>query len=265
MRRTSPDSRSSASRKGKSLSSSWMSSTPRPMRRLIEYAARSGVSMRYFRAQLPTMIWSWSSKATTDGTRLRPSSPGITTGVSPCMNATRELVVPRSIPTMRSFDILSSRCRCRWRERVALGGPHFAHDRYSHLNRRRDWPSADCSRLALQHFIHIPYQIPYVGAPVQQIHHPVANLEPVVFPAAVDRPVPIAPVASEFLQKRLVLFFQLELLAADFFDQRRIVFAQLFMHAKLFELQVEFEDFLQKVGRDHLFFHCSGRARPLGR
>src|SRR6476620_5483647 len=51
------------------------------------------------------MIWLFSSSATTDGTRFRPSSPGITTGVSPCMNATREFVVPRSIPTMRSADI----------------------------------------------------------------------------------------------------------------------------------------------------------------
>ena len=37
--------------------------------------------------------------------RFKPSSPGITTGVSPCMNATREFVVPRSMPTMRSEAI----------------------------------------------------------------------------------------------------------------------------------------------------------------
>src|SRR5689334_21958346 len=58
--------------------------------------------MRYLRAALPTMISSFSPRATTEGTRFNPSSPGITTGVSPCMNATREFVVPRSIPTMRS-------------------------------------------------------------------------------------------------------------------------------------------------------------------
>src|SRR5258706_1346636 len=48
----------------------------------------------------------FSSSATTDGTRFEPSSPGITTGLSPCMKATREFVVPRSIPTMRSVAII---------------------------------------------------------------------------------------------------------------------------------------------------------------
>gem|GEM_PF-6224615 len=38
-------------------------------------------------------------KATTEGTMGEPSSPGMTTGVSPCMKAMRELVVPRSMPT----------------------------------------------------------------------------------------------------------------------------------------------------------------------
>ena len=41
---------------------------------------------------------SWS-KATTEGTMAVPSSPGMTAGVSPCMKAMRELVVPRSMPT----------------------------------------------------------------------------------------------------------------------------------------------------------------------
>src|SRR6201996_1604550 len=45
------------------------------------------------------------ANATTDGTRFRPSSPGMTTGFSPCIKATRELVVPRSIPTTRSSAI----------------------------------------------------------------------------------------------------------------------------------------------------------------
>ena len=38
-----------------------------------------------------------------DGTNVRPSGPGRTTGVFPFMNAMRELVVPRSIPTMRAI------------------------------------------------------------------------------------------------------------------------------------------------------------------
>src|SRR5271154_7015840 len=46
-----------------------------------------------------------SGIATTEGTRFEPSSPGMTTGCSPCMKATSELVVPRSIPITRSSDI----------------------------------------------------------------------------------------------------------------------------------------------------------------
>ena len=85
-----------------------MSSTPRPIRRLIEYTARSGCSIRLLRAALPITGWFSSSSATTEGTRFKPSSPGITTGVSPCMKATREFVVPRSIPTMWSEAIYFS-------------------------------------------------------------------------------------------------------------------------------------------------------------
>src|SRR5512142_2224275 len=61
--------------------------------------------MRYLRAALPTIICSRSSKATTEGTRFRPSSPGMTTGFSDSMKATREFVVPRSMPMMRSEPI----------------------------------------------------------------------------------------------------------------------------------------------------------------
>src|ERR1700730_5559248 len=56
--------------------------------------------MSCFRAALPTTARP-DAMATTDGTRLEPSSPGITTGFSPCMKATSEFVVPRSIPTTR--------------------------------------------------------------------------------------------------------------------------------------------------------------------
>ena len=76
------------------------------MRRFTLYTARSGVSIRYLRAALPTTIWPFSSSATTDGTRFSPSSPGMTTGRSPSMYATSELVVPRSIPTMRSLLLI---------------------------------------------------------------------------------------------------------------------------------------------------------------
>src|SRR3954469_3455388 len=64
---------------------------------------RVGVSTKYFRAALPTTGSSFSSSATTEGTSREPSSPGMTTGVSPCMKATREFVVPKSIPTTGDF------------------------------------------------------------------------------------------------------------------------------------------------------------------
>src|SRR6266567_5042488 len=84
-----------------------MSSTPRPIRRLMEYTARSGVSISELRAAFPITGWLLQSRATTEGSRFKPSSPGITTGISPCMNATREFVVPRSMPTMYS-DLMRS-------------------------------------------------------------------------------------------------------------------------------------------------------------
>src|ERR1017187_9087359 len=75
---------------------------------------RSGVAMSAFRALLPTVTvgrpppGGMGSSATTDGTRFEPSTPGITTGFSPCIYATRELVVPKSIPTTRPSAILLS-------------------------------------------------------------------------------------------------------------------------------------------------------------
>src|ERR1035441_8899134 len=70
--------------------------------------------MSALRALLPTVTvgrpppGGIGSSATTDGTKLDPSTPGITTGFSPCMYATREFVVPRSIPTTRPSAILLS-------------------------------------------------------------------------------------------------------------------------------------------------------------
>src|SRR5579872_5270631 len=81
---------------------------------------RSGRSISDLRALLPTVTVGRpppagsGSSATTEGTRLEPSTPGITTGWSPSMYATREFVVPRSIPTtrpsaMHSFVLETSR------------------------------------------------------------------------------------------------------------------------------------------------------------
>src|SRR5579862_4305359 len=134
----------------------------------MEYTERFGVSMRYLRAALPTMTCSRSSRATTEGTRLSPSSPGITTGLSPCRKATSEFVVPRSIPTMRSGICTQ----------------------YSALG---IWQFAKC-QLAFQNFVHVSNQISYVGTAVQQVHHLVANFAATFFRAANDLLVPFVPV-----------------------------------------------------------------------
>ena len=51
-----------------------------------------------------------------------------------------------------------------------------------------------------------------------------------------------------------MLLFEFELLPADFFDQRGIVFAHLFLHAQFFELHVQLENFFQQIGRNDLLF-----------
>src|SRR5216683_3733890 len=151
-----------------------MSSTPRPIRRLIEYTARSGVSIKYLRAALPTMIFSFSSSATTDGTRFTPSSPGITTGELPCINATRELVVPRSMPTMRLVEAIQN----------------------------------DLKSSIPECLIHVSYQIPYVAAAVEQVHQLVANLMTARFVGRVCSRVPGIPVALQFIEQRSEFRFQ---------------------------------------------------------
>ena len=62
-----------------------------------------GFSIIFSRAGLPTRTLPPSSKYTTEGTRLRPSAPGITRGVPFSTMATRLFVVPRSIPTIRGI------------------------------------------------------------------------------------------------------------------------------------------------------------------
>src|ERR1019366_2235374 len=140
--------------------------------------ARSGVSIRYVRGALPTTVWAFSSSATTEGTRFSPSSPGITTGRSPSMYATNELVVPRSIPTMRSFAML----------RFSL----FAKPRCARsLSEQR--PSA------LQHLVDVAQQIAQVAATIQYIHHLVAhghaifiqNARPLL--GAINQGIPFVP------------------------------------------------------------------------
>src|SRR6266436_985966 len=68
------------------------------MNRLIEYTVFSGLVTACRFATCPTRRSSVFVIATTDGVVRPPSWLGITTGSPPCITATTELVVPKSIP-----------------------------------------------------------------------------------------------------------------------------------------------------------------------
>src|SRR6266481_4314003 len=68
------------------------------MNRLIEYTVFSGLVTAWRFATCPTRRSPPLVMATTDGVVRPPSWLGITTGSPPCLTATTELVVPRSIP-----------------------------------------------------------------------------------------------------------------------------------------------------------------------
>src|SRR3972149_8190368 len=78
------------------------------MRRLTEYTVLSGRGTSWRRAASPTSTPS-GVNATIDGRSVRPSASGITRGrpAVPSTNATRLLVVPRSMPTMRDMAFLA--------------------------------------------------------------------------------------------------------------------------------------------------------------
>src|SRR5215469_3660211 len=68
------------------------------MKRLIEYTVFSGFVTACRLATCPTRRSPDLVMATTEGVVRVPSWLGITTGSPPCMTATTEFVVPRSIP-----------------------------------------------------------------------------------------------------------------------------------------------------------------------
>src|SRR6267154_3545951 len=68
------------------------------MKRLIEYTVFSGFVTACRLATWPTSRSPVLVIATTEGVVRAPSWLGITTGAPPCMTATTELVVPKSIP-----------------------------------------------------------------------------------------------------------------------------------------------------------------------
>src|SRR5215475_5394451 len=90
------------------------------MKRLIEYTVFSGLVTACRLATCPTRRSPDLVIATTEGVVRVPSCLGITTGSPPCITATTELVVPRSIPiilliaavsfpNLRKLNLLRSR------------------------------------------------------------------------------------------------------------------------------------------------------------
>ena len=61
-----------------------------------------------------------------------------------------------------------------------------------------------------------------------------------------------------------MLGFKRELLFSDFCNQIRIVFARLLVHAQLFELHVQLEDFFEQIRGNNLLLDLSGGAGLLG-
>src|SRR4051794_12372255 len=78
------------------------------MWRLIENTVRPTFMTAARRAFLPTRISPLLVNPTTDGVSRSPRLFGTTTGPLRSMTATTELVVPRSIPTMRPMGVLLS-------------------------------------------------------------------------------------------------------------------------------------------------------------
>src|SRR5215469_6796280 len=93
--------------------SSPTSSKRRPMKRLIEYTVFSGLVTACRLATCPTNRSPVRVMATTDGVVREPSWLGMTTGSPPCMTATTELVVPRSIPMILLIIPLPPQTVCR--------------------------------------------------------------------------------------------------------------------------------------------------------
>src|SRR5262245_55728585 len=72
------------------------------MSRFTEYTVRAGLRASWRRAASPTTTPA-GVKATIEGSRTRPSASGMTRGMPRSTQATRLLVVPRSMPTMRGM------------------------------------------------------------------------------------------------------------------------------------------------------------------
>jgi hypothetical protein len=73
------------------------------MKRLTESTVRSGCTGAIRRAGVPTRGSPEAGKCTAEGVNREPSGPAISTGKPASIAPMSELVVPRSIPTMRDM------------------------------------------------------------------------------------------------------------------------------------------------------------------
>src|SRR6267143_10730 len=85
------------------------------MNRLIEYTVFSGFVTACRFATCPTSRSPVLVIATTDGVVRAPSWLGITTGSPPCITATTEFVVPRSIPIILLIAAIPPEPFCHFR------------------------------------------------------------------------------------------------------------------------------------------------------
>src|SRR5215470_4387793 len=112
--------------------SSPTSSKRRPMKRLIEYTVFSGFVTACLLATCPTSRSPVFVMATTDGVVRAPSWLGMTTGSPPCITATTEFVVPRSIPIILLITALPPQAVCH--APAHLGWANSAQSSRSKLN-----------------------------------------------------------------------------------------------------------------------------------
>src|SRR5712692_3352739 len=90
------------------------------MKRLIEYTVFSGFVTACRFATWPTSRSPVFVIATTDGVVRAPSWLGITTGSPPCITATTEFVVPRSIPIILLIAAIPPETFCQLHSPITL-------------------------------------------------------------------------------------------------------------------------------------------------
>src|SRR5579884_2648750 len=217
------------------------------------------------------------SSATSEGTRFAPSSPGITTGrpaaPGPCadsgsMYATREFVVPRSIPTMRSASAITCSRTARLpsneskhRARRPLPNCHgpAPHTKTS--------PSSLQSRLRFQRRVDVAHQVADVRPRIQYFHHRFERLARfrlafVALPGAFipRRPGLLLPLVQA-AQARFKALLRRSEITHDLLVSR---FAHLLRQLQFLQLHVQFEHFFQQLRRDHLLLLSAAFARAVG-